>query len=148
MNTLFSPLKIKTLTLKNRMAVSSMCMYSSTDGFANDFHLVHLGSRALGGFGLIMQEATAISPEGRITADDLGLWQDEHQHKLKAAVDFCHSQNAAIGIQLGHAGRKASHRPPYEGRKTVGPNHPQGWQTVSASALPFHHEEHPPQALD
>lgn len=100
MSLLFSPLKIKSKTFKNRIVVSPMCMYSSIDGFANDFHLVHLGSRAVGGSALIIQEATAVSPEGRITHGDMGLWKDDHIEKLKQITDFVHSQNALIGIQL------------------------------------------------
>ena len=130
------------------MVVSPMCMYSSIDGFANDFHLVHLGSRAVGGFGLIIQEATAVSPEGRITHGDMGLWKDEHIEKAKQMVDFIHSQNALIGIQLAHAGRKASHHLPKDGAKKIAPNLKNGWQTVSASALPFREGEPIPVALD
>jgi 2,4-dienoyl-CoA reductase-like NADH-dependent reductase (Old Yellow Enzyme family) len=123
-------------------------MYSSDDGFAIDFHLVHLGSRASGGFSLVFQEATAVNPEGRITYRDLGIWKDAHKDKLKQVVDFCHTQDALIGIQLAHAGRKASHLPPYEGRKEVRPEKKNGWQTVSSSALPFQKGETPPAALD
>lgn len=148
MNLLLSPLKIKTATFKNRMVVSPMCMYSSVDGFANDFHLVHLGSRAVGGFGLIIQEATAVSPEGRITHGDMGIWKDEHIEKSKQIVDFVHSQNALIGIQLAHAGRKASHHLPKDGARKIAPELENGWQTVSASALPFREGEPIPVALD
>ena len=116
------------------MVVSPMCMYSSVDGFANDFHLVHLGSRAVGGSALIIQEATAVSPEGRITHGDMGLWKDEHIEKSKEIVNFVHSQNALIGIQLAHAGRKASHQLPKDGAKKIAPELENGWQTVSASA--------------
>ncbi len=130
------------------MMVSPMCMYSGVDGFATNFHVTHLGARALGGFGLIMQEATAISLEGRITYRDLGIWKDEHRSSLKSVVDFCHSQGAKVGIQLAHAGRKASHRPPFEGRKEINPEMPHGWQTVAPSAIPFHPSEHIPIALD
>jgi 2,4-dienoyl-CoA reductase-like NADH-dependent reductase (Old Yellow Enzyme family) len=145
---LFSSLKIKSKTFKNRMVVSPMCMYSSVDGFANDFHLVHLGSRAVGGFGLIIQEATAVSPEGRITYGDMGIWKDAHIEKSKQIVDFVHSQNALIGIQLAHAGRKASHQLPEEGAAKLPPDHQNGWQTVSASALPFREGEPAPAAMD
>jgi 2,4-dienoyl-CoA reductase-like NADH-dependent reductase (Old Yellow Enzyme family) len=148
MDLLFSPLKIKNTTFKNRMVVSPMCMYSSVDGFANDFHLVHLGSRAVGGFGLIIQEATAVSPEGRITHGDMGLWKDGHIEKSKQIVNFVHSQNALIGIQLAHAGRKASHHLPQDGARKIAPNLKNGWQTVSASALPFREGEPIPEALD
>lgn len=148
MSLLFSPLKIKDTTFKNRMVVSPMCMYSSTDGFANDFHLVHLGSRAVGGSALIIQEATAVSPEGRISHGDLGLWQEAHLEKYKQIVHFVHSQNALIGIQLAHAGRKASHHLPQDGAQKIAPELKNGWQTVSASALPFRQGEPIPVALD
>ena len=130
------------------MVVSPMCMYSSKDGHANDFHLVHLGSRATGGFGLILQEATAVSPEGRISHGDLGLWKDDHIEKLKQIVDFCHSQDALVGIQLAHAGRKASHHLPQDGAEKIPPNQENGWQTVSSSALAFREGEPLPTALD
>ncbi len=148
MSLLFSPLKIKNTTFKNRMVVSPMCMYSSVDGFANDFHLVHLGSRAVGGSSLIIQEATAVSPEGRITHGDMGIWKDEHIEKSKQITDFVHSQNALIGIQLAHAGRKASYQLPKDGARKIAPELENGWQTVSASALPFRENEPTPVALD
>jgi 2,4-dienoyl-CoA reductase-like NADH-dependent reductase (Old Yellow Enzyme family) len=115
-----------------------MCQYSSTDGFANDWHLVHLGSRAVGGAALIMEEATAISPEGRITAADLGIWKDQHIEKLQQIVNFIHSQQALIGIQLAHAGRKASCAKPWEGGKPILPDHPGGWHTLAPSPIPFY----------
>ena len=130
------------------MVVSPMCMYSSVDGFANDFHLVHLGSRAVGGFSLIIQEATAVSPEGRITHGDMGIWKDAHLQRLKQIVNFVHSQEAHIGIQLAHAGRKASHHLPQDGAKKIAPGDENGWQTVSASALPFREGEPAPLAMD
>lgn len=148
MSKLFSPLTIKSKTFKNRMVVSPMCMYSSVDGFANDFHLVHLGSRAVGGSALIIQEATSVSPEGRITYGDMGFWKDEHIEKAKQIVDFVHTQDALMGIQLAHAGRKASYQLPQEGAKKIAPNDENGWQTVSASALPFREDEPAPVALD
>ena len=95
---LFSPLTIKKITLKNRIVISPMCQYSAVDGFANDWHLVHLGSRASGGVGLIIQEATAVSPEARISPADLGIWKDEHIQKLKAINQFIVSQNSIPGI--------------------------------------------------
>ena len=125
-----------------------MCMYSSVDGFANDFHLVHLGSRAVGGFALIIQEATAVSPEGRITYADMGIWKDDHIEKLKQITDFIHSQNAFVGIQLAHAGRKASHQLPQDGSGKIMPEMQNGWQTVSASALAFREDESAPLAMD
>ncbi|OXG09255.1 2,4-dienoyl-CoA reductase-like NADH-dependent reductase (Old Yellow Enzyme family) [Flavobacterium araucananum] len=145
---LFSPLTIKNITLKNRIVVSPMCQYSAIDGFANDWHLVHLGSRASGGVGLIIQEATAVSPEARISPSDLGIWKDEHIQKLKSINEFIVSQNSIPGIQLAHAGRKASVSIPWEGNKKLDFAHG-GWQTVSASAIPYHDDE-PffPEALD
>lgn len=145
---LFSPLTIKKITLKNRIVISPMCQYSAVDGFANDWHLVHLGSRASGGVGLIIQEATAVSPEARISPADLGIWKDEHIDKLKAINRFIVSQNSIPGIQLAHAGRKASVSAPWEGNKKL--DFAQGgWQTVSASAIPYHEgEPFLPEALD
>jgi len=125
-----------------------MCMYSSTDGFSNDWHLVHLGSRAVGGAALVMQEATAISPEGRITASDLGIWKDEHTDNLKRIVSFLHEHGALAGIQLAHAGRKASCRKPWEGGAHVPSDQPGGWMTVAPSALSFKEGTEAPVALD
>ena len=145
---LFSPLSIKSITLKNRVVISPMCQYSSIDGFANDWHLVHLGSRASGGAGLIIQEATAVAPEGRISPEDLGIWKDEHIEKLKAITAFIKSQNAVPGIQLAHAGRKASVSSPWNGNKKLEASQG-GWQTVAPSAIPYHDTEpFLPEALD
>jgi len=145
---LFSPLTIKKITLKNRIVISPMCQYSSVDGFANDWHLVHLGSRAAGGVGLIIQEATAVSPEARISPSDLGIWKDEHIQKLKTINEFIVSQNAIPGIQLAHAGRKASVSAPWMGNKKLDFAHG-GWQTVAPSAIPYHEDEpFQPEALD
>ncbi|MCR5888252.1 NADH:flavin oxidoreductase/NADH oxidase [Hymenobacter sp. J193] len=146
MAALFTPLTLRGLTLKNRLAVSPMCMYSATDGFANDWHLVHLGSRAVGGAGLVVQEATAVAPEGRITPADLGIWQDEHVPFLRRITDFIKAQGAVAGIQLAHAGRKASHASPWQGGAVV-PEENGGWTTVAPSALPFTDDEPAPQAL-
>ena len=144
---LFSPLSIKSIQFKNRIAVSPMCQYSATDGFANDWHLVHLGSRASGGAGLIIQEATSVSPEGRISPQDLGLWKDEQIEKLKQINQFIISQNSIPGIQLAHAGRKASAASPWNGgRKVTSENG--GWKTVAPSALAYHENETAPIALD
>jgi len=143
---LFSPIKIKNITLKNRIVISPMCQYSSIDGFANDWHLVHLGSRASGGAGLIIQEATAVAPEGRISPEDLGIWKDEHIEKLKAITTFIKSQNAVPGIQLAHAGRKASVTSPWKGNKKLDASQG-GWQTVAPSAIGYHDDE-TPVALD
>ena len=143
---LFSALQIKDIRFKNRIAISPMCQYSSVDGFANDWHLVHLGSRASGGAGLIIQEATAVAPEGRISPEDLGIWKDEHIEKMKAITAFIKSQNAIPGIQLAHAGRKASVTSPWKGNKKLDASNG-GWQTVAPSAIGYHDEE-TPQALD
>jgi 2,4-dienoyl-CoA reductase-like NADH-dependent reductase (Old Yellow Enzyme family) len=147
MPNLFSPIKIKNIELKNRIVVSPMCEYSSTDGFANDWHLVHLGSRAVGGAALIITEATAISPEGRITYGDLGIYKDEHIENLKRITDFVHQHGAYIGTQLAHAGRKASHELPWLGGKQI-QNQPNGWETFAPSALPFADGETAPTVLD
>lgn len=113
-----------------------MCQYSAIDGFANDWHLVHLGSRAVGGASLIIQEATAVSPEGRITPDDLGIWLEDHIGNLKNIATFVHAQGSLFGIQLAHAGRKASHASPWKGGKLL-TAHEGGWQNVAPSAIPF-----------
>lgn len=143
---LFSPLQLRTIILKNRIAVSPMCMYSSQDGFANNWHLVHLGSRAVGGAGLIISEATAVSPEGRISPDDLGIWKDEHIEKLTEIVDFLKNHGSVPGIQLAHAGRKASTTSPWKGydllKKKDG-----GWTPVAPSVIPFYEGNPPPDAL-
>jgi len=147
MSILFSPLKIKDITLKNRIVVSPMCMYSAEDGFANNWHLVHLGSRAVGGSGLIIQEATSVSPEGRITPGDLGLWDDNQIEKLTGIVSFIKEHGAVPGIQVAHAGRKASCASPWQGGHQLKPNEG-GWQTVSSSAIPFIPEELSPLELN
>lgn len=144
---LFTPLKIKSVEIKNRITVSSMCMYSSIEGYANNWHLVHLGSRAVGGAGLVMTEATAVSPEGRISPDDLGIWKDEHIPKLKEIADFVEGQDSCLGIQLAHAGRKASNLSPWKGRKNIPPADG-GWQTVAPNDLKFSESDTLPKALD
>ena len=133
---LFEPLKLRGLTLKNRIVVSPMCMYSSVDGFANDWHLVHLGSRACGGAALVIAEATAVEPEGRISPNDLGLWKDEHIEFLKRVTTFIKSQGGAPGIQLAHAGRKGSTYSPRVGKGMV-PKEKGGWTPVAPSPIPF-----------
>ncbi len=147
MSKLLAPFTIKSVTLRNRIVISPMCQYSSSDGFANDWHLVHLGSRAVGGAGLIIQEATAISPEGRITPADLGIWKDEHLVKLKNIAAFVHAQGSKMGIQLAHAGRKASHDIPWRGGKQLRIDDQEAWQTVAPSAIPFQEGTHAPTAL-
>ncbi|UUV22700.1 NADH:flavin oxidoreductase/NADH oxidase [Paenimyroides aestuarii] len=147
MSLLFQPLELQNHTLKNRMVVSPMCQYSAENGFATNWHLVHLGQFAIGKAGLIMQEATAVVPEGRITYGDLGLWNDAQIPALKNIVDFVHSQGSLIGIQLAHAGRKASTNKPWINRNQFLPEHENGWQTVGVSTLPYHQKDHPPVAL-
>lgn len=144
---LLRPITFKNCTIKNRLAVSPMCMYSATDGYASSFHLVHLGARAMGGFGLIMQEATAVAPEGRITYRDLGIWKDAHIEKLQEIVHFVHSHGAKIGIQLAHAGRKASTRPPFEGRGVIPSTEENGWTVVAPSRIPFKEGDPQPHVL-
>ena len=143
---LYSPLKLKGLTLPNRIVVSPMCQYSSEDGMANDWHLVHLGSRAVGGAGLIITEAAAVSPEGRISPDDLGIWADKHIQPLKRITNFIREQGAKSAIQLAHAGRKASTAPPWDGRYQVDATN-RGWQTVAPSPIPFNEDDNPPKEL-
>jgi 2,4-dienoyl-CoA reductase-like NADH-dependent reductase (Old Yellow Enzyme family) len=134
---LFDELKIRGLTLRNRIAVSPMCQYSSTDGLANDWHFVHLGSRAVGGAALVFTEATAVSPEGRISPQDLGIWSDAHTEALARIVPFIDAHGAAAGIQLAHAGRKASMRRPWEPAGIV-PVSEGGWEKVDGpSAIAF-----------
>jgi 2,4-dienoyl-CoA reductase-like NADH-dependent reductase (Old Yellow Enzyme family) len=134
---LFDPLTIRDLEFANRVFVSPMCQYSSEDGFLNDWHLVHLGSRAVGGAGMVMTEASAVLPEGRISPQDLGIWSDAHVEPLRRIVRFIHEQGSVAGMQLAHAGRKASTRRPWEGEGAIGASEG-GWNNVMApSALPF-----------
>lgn len=147
MSKLFSPLTIKAITLRNRIVVSPMCQYSATDGFLNDWHLVHLGSRATGGAALVIQEATAVSPEGRISYGDAGIWKDEHIEFLKRINTFIGSQGAIPGVQLAHAGRKASVEIPWKGDRQIKEG-PDSWIPVSASAIPFRDGDVEPIALD
>jgi 2,4-dienoyl-CoA reductase-like NADH-dependent reductase (Old Yellow Enzyme family) len=146
MSTLFSSLRIRSLTLKNRLAVSPMCQYSSQDGFASDWHLVHLGSRAVGGAAIVFTEATAVSPDGRISPFDLGIWKDDHMGPLKRITDFIQEQGSIPGIQLAHAGRKASHSQPWKGNRLLAPKEG-GWKTTAPSSIPFSPETDVPEAL-
>lgn len=148
MSILFSPYTCNSLTFKNRIVVSPMCQYSSEDGFATDWHLVHLGSRAVGGAAAVIAEATAVSPEGRISADDLGIWNDAHIDRLAQIASFIKAQHAVAGIQLAHAGRKASTRSPWKGGRQVPAEEAGGWQTVAPSAIPFNNDDRNPAALD
>ena len=147
MSILFTPLTIKERVMRNRIAVSPMCQYSAIDGYANDWHLVHLGSRASGGAGLVLQEATAVLPEGRITPGDLGLWSDDSIPALRKITAFLHQQGALAGIQLAHAGRRASCARPWEGGKQLSAAEG-GWATIAPSPIPFNPEENTPQILD
>lgn len=144
---LFSPLTIKNITLKNRIVMSPMCQYSAIDGFTNDWHMVHYGTRASGGTGLIIVEATAVSPEGRISPSDLGIWNDEHIIGLSRIVRFIHLHGSVAGIQLAHAGRKASCAVPVDGGKQLIDIHG-GWQTVAPGNIPFLEEDRLPVTLD
>ncbi|MGZ3504686.1 MAG: NADH:flavin oxidoreductase/NADH oxidase [Vulcanimicrobiaceae bacterium] len=144
---LFDQFTLRSVAMRNRIAVSPMCEYSSVDGFANQWHLVHLGSRAVGGAGLVLTEATAVSPEGRITPSDLGIYRDEHIPKLREIVEFIHEHGAVAGIQLAHAGFKASTARPWDGGEPVGPAQG-GWKPVYApSAVPFKEGWPVPHAL-
>ncbi len=143
---LFEPLQIRTIELKNRIVVSPMCQYSSEDGFANDWHLVHLGSRAAGGAGLVFCEATAVSPEGRITPSDLGIWKDEHIVFLQRITTFIKANGAVPGIQLAHAGRKASHHVPWKGSAVLTAEEG-AWQTFAPSAIGYKESDPLPQAM-
>ncbi len=146
MSDLFSPLTIRGVTFRNRIAVSPMCEYSCDDGLANDWHMVHLGSRAVGGAGLVLTEATAVEAAGRISPADLGIYRDDHIAPLARIVKFIHSQGAVAGIQLAHAGRKGSTRSPWEGGAAI-PEAEGGWPTVSASPIPFHPADPAPAEL-
>src|SRR3979490_1473857 len=147
MTHLFDPLAIRDITFANRVFVSPMCQYSSTDGYASDWHFVHLGSRAVGGAGLVLTEATAVLPEGRISPQDLGIWMDEHIEPLARILAFIHEQGSVAGIQLAHAGRKASTYAPWAGHGMI-PEIKGGWNNVVApSALPFTDGHPMPRAL-
>jgi 2,4-dienoyl-CoA reductase-like NADH-dependent reductase (Old Yellow Enzyme family) len=143
---LFEPLPLRALTLANRIAVSPMCQYSSTDGLATDWHLVHLGSRAVGGAALVFTEATAVTPDGRISPQDLGIWRDAHIEPLARIVRFIHARGSAAGIQLAHAGRKASMLRPWDGDGAVA-REGGGWQPVAPSATRFDPHFLEPHAL-
>ncbi len=136
MTGLFQELRLKDVVLKNRIAVSPMCQYSSENGFPNDWHFVHLGSRAVGGAGLVIVEASAVSPEGRISPADSGIYLDEHVEPFARINRFVKAQGAVAGIQLAHAGRKASASKPWEGDSHIGPEQG-GWDTIAPSALAF-----------
>jgi len=147
MSLLFTPLSIRNLTFRNRIVMSPMCQYTAGDGYAADWHVVHYGTRAAGGTGLIIVEATAVWPEGRITPGDLGIWSDNHIEGLRRVAEFVMSQGAVPGIQLAHAGRKASCALPWEGGKQLDLKHG-GWETVAPSAIPFSPGERAPGEAD
>ncbi len=146
MASLFQPLKIRDIELKNRIIVSPMCQYSGKDGFANDWHLVHLGSRAVGGAAVVFTEACSVSPEGRITHSDLGIWKNEHIPFLKRITTFIEDQGSIAGIQLAHAGRKASRHAPWEGGAFLTIEEG-AWTTLAPSAIPFKDNEPHPSAI-
>ncbi|MBS1625393.1 MAG: NADH:flavin oxidoreductase/NADH oxidase [Bacteroidetes bacterium] len=146
MSHLFSPLQVRSLTLKNRLVVSPMCQYSAIDGFANDWHLTHLASFAVGGAAVVFTEATAVNPEGRISPQDLGIWSDAHITELKRITSFISAHGAIPAMQLAHAGRKASTSAPWLGDKPVLPADG-GWQPVAPSAVPFKNGNLVPVAL-
>ena len=133
---LFQPLAVRSVTLRNRIGVSPMCQYSAKDGVANDWHYVHLGSRAVGGAGLVIVEATAVAPEGRITPGCLGLWSDKHIEPLARIAEFLKEHGAVAGIQIAHAGRKASADLPWNGGSHLSEEQG-GWQTIAPDAIPF-----------
>jgi len=148
MSVLFSPLALRSVTLRNRIGVSPMCQYSAAEGLANDWHLVHLGSRAAGGAGLVMVEATAVEPRGRISPHDLGLWEDAQIEPLARVARFLKGQGAVPAIQLAHAGRKAGTRRPWDGPGHATAAEGGGWPVVAPSAVPFTPGYPVPEALD
>ena len=147
MAALFSPFQMRDVTLRNRIALSPMCEYSSIDGFANDWHVVHLGSRAVGGAALVLTEAIAVTAEGRISPQDLGIWKDEHIEVLARIARFCKAQGAAWGTQLAHAGRKGSTKAPWDGNGAV-PQSEGGWAPIGPGSEPFNESYPLPVALD
>ena len=145
---LLSPLAIRTITFRNRIVMSPMCQYSADDGLANDWHLVHLGSRAAGGVALVMGEATAVAAEGRITPKDMGIWGEQHVEPLARIARFVQSQGSFAGIQLAHAGRKGSCDLPWLGGARLKTPEAGGWTVVGPSAIPFNEGDPPPVELD
>jgi 2,4-dienoyl-CoA reductase-like NADH-dependent reductase (Old Yellow Enzyme family) len=145
---LLSPLRLRGVTLRNRIAMAPMCQYSAEEGAANDWHLVHLGSRAVGGTGLVIVEATGVTWDGRITPGDLGIWSDEQVEPLARIARFVHGQGAVAGIQLAHAGRKASTAAPWLGGAMLKTAAEGGWPVVAPSPIPFYPDDPAPLALD
>lgn len=149
MSHLFSPWQLDALQLPNRIVVAPMCQYSATEGTPSDWHLIHLGHLALSGAGMLILEATAVSPEGRISPQDLGLYSDANEAGLARVLKAIRAHSPiAVAVQIAHAGRKASSRAPWEGGTQIRPDEPSGWQTVSSSDLPHSPGEVPPLALD
>ncbi len=146
MSKLFTSLSLRNITLKNRIVMSPMCQYSAHDGFANNWHLVHYGTRAIGGVAAIVQEATAVSPQGRISYQDLGIWKDEHILELSKIVDFVHKQGALMGIQLAHAGRKAATAVPWKPEEELKEGF-SSWPVVAPSPIPFDDKSKKPKEL-
>ena len=147
MSMLFSTLTLRSVTFRNRIFVSPMCQYSSNDGLPTNWHLVHLGSRAVGGSGLVLAEATAVSPEGRISPDDSGIWSDAHAEAFAPITRFIREQGAVAGIQLAHAGRKGSCSLPWLGGGPLGVE-ACGWQPLAPSAVPFDVGHPVPRVVD
>ncbi|MBZ5604703.1 MAG: NADH:flavin oxidoreductase/NADH oxidase [Acidobacteriia bacterium] len=145
---LLTPYTLRGVTLPNRIVVSPMCQYCATDGFADDWHLVHLGSRAVGGAGLVFVEATAVTPEGRITPGDMGLWDDAHTEPLARIARFVSRMGSVPAIQLAHAGRKASCLPPFKGGARITDPAQGGWTPIAPSPIPFVETDPPPAELD
>ena len=146
MSVLFSPYQMRSVTFRNRVVVSPMCMYSTADGIPGNWHLVHLGSRAIGGAGMVMAEASAVSPEGRISPMDLGMWSDAHMHAFKPIVAFIKEAGATPALQLAHAGRKGSTAVPWQGHKPIYDD-PRGWIPLAPSAIPYADGYPPPTAM-
>jgi 2,4-dienoyl-CoA reductase-like NADH-dependent reductase (Old Yellow Enzyme family) len=148
-SSLFQPLRVGNVELVNRIVIAPMCQYSAVDGCMTDWHLIHLGHLALSGAALLMIEATAVVPEGRISYADVGLWSDETEAAIARTLESVRRwSRMPVGIQLAHAGRKASTEVPWKGGAQLAPDHAHGWQTVGPSAVAFHPDQHPPTALD
>src|SRR6476659_2424990 len=149
MAVLFTPLRVGSLELRNRIVIAPMCQYSAENGCAIDWHLIHLGHLALSGAALLTIEATAVSPDGRISARDLGLWSDENESALARTLESVRRwSDMPIAIQLAHAGRKASGEVPWKGGAQLSPTSPMGWQTEAPSSIRFAADSYPPVALD
>jgi 2,4-dienoyl-CoA reductase-like NADH-dependent reductase (Old Yellow Enzyme family) len=147
MPNLFDPISIRSITLRNRIGVSPMCMYSYSDGYSNDWQVIHLGARAVGGAGLIIAEATAIEPRGRITPFDVGIWSDAHIEPLSKVSRIVKEYGSVAGIQIAHAGRKASSNRPWEAKKIIPPDDPLGWQGIGPSPIAFNQEYTTPREM-